>query len=93
MSDARGLVVGASDGEIDDTIHYFTRENSQNILESLPTLPWPFSFKSPQFNQPGSSWRQGVKIQNRSPEQENPGRDLRQTDSTEASVLAPRLVC
>ena len=25
-------------------------------------------------------------------EQENPGRDLRKTDSTEASILAPRLV-
>ena len=34
-----------------------------------------------------------VKIQNRSLEQENPGRDLRKTDSTEASILVPRLVC
>ena len=34
-----------------------------------------------------------VKIQDRSPEQENPGCDLRQTASTETSILAPRLVC
>jgi len=31
-----------------------------------------------------------ITIQNRSPEQENPGRDLRKTYSTETSILAPR---
>ena len=34
-----------------------------------------------------------VKVQNRGPENENPGRDLRKTDSTKASILTPRLVC
>ena len=31
-------------------------------------------------------WHQ-VEVQNRGPEQENPGRDLRKTDSTEVSIF------